>query len=168
MSKKSWSSVNFIVSIVVIIGAFWAFSASNESASKPPAAPISAGTPDGQTVDGKSSPGIAEIKNGDTLGSVPVQVINSAPPSANSAVPAAGAPIDLSAEMAAQLKGPPPELPEDLKRQLEAPPPELPDDLKAQLNAPPPPIPDDIKRALATPPRVVSIEEVNGPDGGTP
>ncbi|MCC6219697.1 MAG: hypothetical protein IT291_00480 [Deltaproteobacteria bacterium] len=74
-------------------------------------------------------------------------------------------PPELPPDLQAQLNAPPPELPEDLRRQLESPPPPLPADLQAQLEGPPPELPEDIKKALQTPPRVVSIDEVNNPEG---
>lgn len=57
------------------------------------------------------------------------------------------------------------ELPPELEKQLNAPKPELPADLKAQLDAPPPELPEDMKRALMTAPRIVTLDEVNNPQG---
>ncbi len=170
MSKKQWSSFNFIVSVIGVVAAFLIFTSrhrstedrgtarqapaasapviSNESEAR--SAPIPADSAGSKTAE---NTGGSSASPGQPLGSLPVEVLNSTGPESASALPP---------EMAAQLKAAPPQLPDDLKHQLEGPPPELPDDLKAQLNAPPPPIPDDIKRALETPPRTVSIDEVNG------
>lgn len=171
MSKKDWASFNFVVSILVVVGAVFIFSSRKEENSKPEAAkPTVVNRIDSPA---KRSSDSASAVSGGVSGAQPLVALpqsalpqSAGPQSAGLATPAtpdsAALASQLSNEMAAQLKAPPPELPEDLKRQLAAPPPELPDDLKAQLNSPPPPLPDDIKRALETPPRIVTLDEVNG------
>ena len=172
MSKKRWSSVNFLVSVVVILVAVFLFTSGRDGTDKTPAVKTTVNAPKETAIESKT-PAPDRIE---PLAGVPIEILNSRTPNIGQTAngtplgaqlnPNGELPADMPPEMAAQLKGPPPELPDDLKRQLEGPPPELPDDLKAQLNAPPPPIPDDIKRALATPPRVVSIDEVNGTGEG--
>ena len=171
MSKKKWSTVNFIVSIAVVLGAFVVFSLNRNEGPSGSAKPEQSQPK--QSVEQVKKPSESGYKI-ETLSAPPAEILGAvkhdggstneppAVPGANISSPQNEVAARLSTEMANQMKSPPPELPEDLRRQLEAPPTELPDDLKAQLNAPPPPLPDDIKRALETPPRVVSIDEVNG------
>jgi hypothetical protein len=176
MSKKKWSTVNFIVSIAVVLGAFVVFSLNRNEEPSGSAKPERS---QAKQIDEQIKKPIENGYKIETLSAPPAEILGTAKhgggvaidppavPGSNISSPQNEVAARLSTEMANQLKGPPPELPEDLRRQLEAPPTELPDDLKAQLNAPPPPLPDDIKRALETPPRVVSIDEVNGTGAGT-
>ena len=163
--NQKTSAVNIAISVLVVLGAFWYFSSTNEPVASKQTAPKITANP--ETATGNSASKKAPVESA-AVHSPSSSAAN--PSSFPAAIPADRVTVteqsgetQLPPDLQAQINAAPPELPEDLKRQLTEPPPELPADLKAQLSAPPPEIPEDIKRALQTPPRIVTIDEVNNP-----
>ena len=178
-NKKQRSAFNFVVSAVVVVAALWFFTGRSKApkqgdlplshpATQSPAPHVGTqqlGVETSSTISGSANvpANVAES----LAGGLPAgtSLVPKAFPADRVTVTEGEAQPPLPADLQAQLNAPPAELPEDLKRQLNSPPPELPADLKAQLNAPPQELPDDIKKALQIPPRIVSIDEVNNPNG---
>ena len=160
MKKSSHSSLNLLVSVVVVFVTIWAFVTFGGKNSRKESVPPPQGRPEARKLPddhagavGSVSP---EVSGGSVFKPLPIYEEGTRP---DGGVPF-GDPATGNDQAKYSIQVPP-DLPDDLKRQLQAPPPELPPDLKAQLTSSPPPIPDDIRKALATPPRTVSIDEVN-------